>query len=627
MRLGRVVLLAVVLAVVVGGATAGAPTPAHVHFTALGDYGSSATTGGVLDALSAGGSDAHLALGDLSYGATGAEEAWCSFVKARVGEKFPFQLLAGNHEGNGQNGNINDFSACLPNQLPGAVGTYGRQYYVDVPQADPLVRYVMISPDIGFPEGTASYAAGSARYNWTATAIDGARQSNIPWVVVGMHKPCLSMGTYACDVGADLANLLVSKRVDLVLTGHEHDYQRSKQLALGTGCTTLTIGSYNPSCVADADNALDKGAGTVFATIGTGGQGLYDVNAADPEAGYFAASSGGNQNPTYGYGDFDATPDTLTAKFVRASGGTFTDGFTITRDPAPNQPPVAAFTSTTAALTATFDGSGSTDQDGSVASWAWGFGDGTTGTGAKPQHPYAAAGTYPVKLTVTDNRGATNTVTQDVTVTAPPTTLLASDEFDRTLASGWGRADLGGSWTLSGDSSRFSVSGSAGRLRVPANWTHSANLNTVSSKSSRVTAEFSVDKIVEGTYVALVGRQVGAEYYAARLTLQANGQGRLLLVRGTGESLGVYTPTFSFLPGERYRLSTEVKGTSPTTVSAKVWKAADPEPAGWQRTATTSFAALQAAGAIGVFSYLPSASAASAPVTVAFHQLSAVNAG
>ncbi len=48
-----------------------------------------------------------------------------------------------------------------------------------------------------------------------------------------MHKPCLSLGEYACDIGADLTNLLLSKKVDLVLSGHEHIYQRSKQLGAG----------------------------------------------------------------------------------------------------------------------------------------------------------------------------------------------------------------------------------------------------------------------------------------------------------------------------------------------------------------------------------------------------------
>ena len=45
-----------------------------------------------------------------------------------------------------------------------------------------------------------------------------------------MHKPCLSMGEYACDPGADLVNLLLQKKVDVVLSGHEHIYQRTKQL-------------------------------------------------------------------------------------------------------------------------------------------------------------------------------------------------------------------------------------------------------------------------------------------------------------------------------------------------------------------------------------------------------------
>ncbi|HEY3155238.1 MAG TPA: PKD domain-containing protein [Candidatus Eisenbacteria bacterium] len=53
------------------------------------------------------------------------------------------------------------------------------------------------------------------------------------------------------------------------------------------------------------------------------------------------------------------------------------------------------------------DGSGSSDPDGVIVSYAWDFGDNTPGgTGSKPSHTYAAAGNYIVSLTVTDN-GAT----------------------------------------------------------------------------------------------------------------------------------------------------------------------------------------------------------------------------
>ncbi len=93
----------------------------------------------------------------------------------------------------------------------------------------------------------------------------------------------------------------------------------------------------------------------------------------------------------------------------------------------PNQAPSAAFTSSVNDLQASFDGSGSSDPDGTIASYAWDFGDSTPdGSGATPSHTYAAAGTYTVKLTVTDNKGATDSISHDVTVTAPNQSPVAA---------------------------------------------------------------------------------------------------------------------------------------------------------------------------------------------------------
>ncbi|MGB9135286.1 MAG: PKD domain-containing protein [Candidatus Bathyarchaeia archaeon] len=66
--------------------------------------------------------------------------------------------------------------------------------------------------------------------------------------------------------------------------------------------------------------------------------------------------------------------------------------------------------------TVTFNASGSYDSDGSIASYFWDFGDGTNSTGVVATHAYTDNGVYTITLTVTDNDGLTDTVTQGMTV-------------------------------------------------------------------------------------------------------------------------------------------------------------------------------------------------------------------
>jgi PKD repeat protein/subtilisin-like proprotein convertase family protein len=65
----------------------------------------------------------------------------------------------------------------------------------------------------------------------------------------------------------------------------------------------------------------------------------------------------------------------------------------------------------------TFDGTGSTDPDNNIVTYAWNFGDGGTGSGAIVQHTYASGGTYTVSLTVTDADGASSSATATATIT------------------------------------------------------------------------------------------------------------------------------------------------------------------------------------------------------------------
>ncbi|MCW5250372.1 PKD domain-containing protein [Streptomyces sp. SHP 1-2] len=116
-------------------------------------------------------------------------------------------------------------------------------------------------------------------------------------------------------------------------------------------------------------------------------------------------------------------------------------------NPPVNQPPVAAFDVTSLGLTATFTDR-STDADGGVVSRSWDFGDGTTSTAANPVKTYPTGRTFTVRLTVTDERGATGTVTRPVTIGAdngtvaecrdPDTRVLGRDcrRGDRSARSG-----------------------------------------------------------------------------------------------------------------------------------------------------------------------------------------------
>jgi PKD repeat protein len=102
-------------------------------------------------------------------------------------------------------------------------------------------------------------------------------------------------------------------------------------------------------------------------------------------------------------------------------GATNTSSTSVTVSAPVNQAPTAAFTDSCTNLACSFNGSASSDSDGSIASYAWDFGDGSTGTGVNPSHSYSAAGAYGVQLTVTDNQGATNSISKTVTVTDAPT--------------------------------------------------------------------------------------------------------------------------------------------------------------------------------------------------------------
>jgi PKD repeat protein len=187
---------------------------------------------------------------------------------------------------------------------------------------------------------------------------------------------------------------------DVALNPAGGSTNQSPTAAFTSSCTTLTCGFTSSS--SDPDGSISAYSWT----FGDGG-----TSAA--------------QNPSHTYAAAGTYTVTLTVTDNQGATNSVAHSVTVSSG---NQPPVAAFTSSCSGLTCAFTSS-SSDPDGSISAYSWTFGDGGTSTAQNPSYTYGSSGTYTVTLTVTDNQGATNSVSHSVTVTTgnqPPVASFTS---------------------------------------------------------------------------------------------------------------------------------------------------------------------------------------------------------
>ena len=147
----------------------------------------------------------------------------------------------------------------------------------------------------------------------------------------------------------------------------------------------------------------------------------------------------------------------------------------------------------------------------------------------------------------------------------------------------------------------------------------SAYLNGVSARDVDLLGTVRYDKAATTTiYTSMVARRIGTSDYRVKIRPGVSSTS-LDLVRTISGAETVLAsqvvPGFVMSPSSEINLRLQTVGSGTTTVRAKFWLTGAPEPAAWNLTATDTTAALQAAGAVGFYSYMGSA-ATNAPVTL-----------
>jgi PKD repeat protein len=278
--------------------------------------------------------------------------------------------VPGNHEYNtsGATGYYNYFkSISVGTQFP----TFGKGWY-----SFDVGTWHIIGLNSSDGCQKVSCAAGSEQETWLKHDLAATSQ---PCILAFWHH-ALSTAPAERPMWQDMYDA----GVDFVLAGHVHSYRAPRAI--------------DPNGNADANGPREVIVGT-----------------------------GGKDGGTYGLLKLTLHANSADWTFVGTtsnSGSATCHGSTPPPPPPPPPPPAkpqANFTFTTTDLTASF--TYQSEQADAPTGIAWDFGDGSSlGDGSDPvpdpTHTYKNAGTYTVKLTVT-NLGGSTTTTQKVTLTAP----------------------------------------------------------------------------------------------------------------------------------------------------------------------------------------------------------------
>jgi len=285
---------------------------------------------------------------------------------------------------------------------------------------------------------------------------------------------------------------------------------------------SISAASGNQAPVANAGGSYTGVTGTAVSFSGS--------SSTDPD--------GTIASYAWNFGDGSASGSGATPTHTYATAGTYTVTLTVTdnlgatnsasttatiSNRAPVANPGGPYTGVTGTAVS-FNGSGSSDPDGTIASYSWNFGDGSaSGSGATPTHAYATAGSYTVTLTVTDNNGAqaSATATAGINAAAIPRDgweALSYDETNNHITTAGFAYDAGGNQTRalipgsSTRSQRFQYDAANRLVKVKNDSGATIAIYTYGDSNERLISQDGDENSNYRTYYVGEGGSVTAEY-------------------------------------------------------------------------------------------------------------------
>jgi hypothetical protein len=293
------------------------PSTTEFNFAAAGDWGCTDDTSSTIKNIQNKDPELILALGDLSYEKTA--NCWLDETSSI---KNKLKIAMGNHEA-GDEGDPTLLQVQYRNNFNLSNTYYSFDYHnVHFISIDSMLPYTINSPQYSFVKGD---------------LISTSQNPNVRWIIVYFHHPMYtSLSKHPSDsLLRDTYHPLFDKYgVDLVLQGHNHNYQRSYPISYNNNNNNSNANPSNPTITSINTNTYNAPAGEVYVIAGTGGEDLYDLKS---KADFIATQYKG-----FGFLNIDISSDgtKLIGTFYDNADGSVKDTFTITKLVTPESIPL-----------------------------------------------------------------------------------------------------------------------------------------------------------------------------------------------------------------------------------------------------------------------------------------------